>query len=640
MPDTTRTQPALARPKQSLVRNISFMLMWSSVAASGFGDRLIQLGAWEILGFSDPDAQRASIQAGVTLFFFLPFIVFGPIGGWLADTLPRKWLLLACDESRAAVLLLAVLLLYHYGYAGRGPVPADHPQAMTAYVCTYGIIFLTGLLAAIFSPTRDATVPQIVPLRQLQGANAIILAIATIASLIGIKAGDKVIEHQSVQVAIIIGFACYLISGWFFAFLRLAPLRQMAERRKTGQLERLMQAYHYVKKRPRLVQLYGLSLLFWGLSGVVMASLTAMAGRNYGITDPDSIRGAATTLLTMLGAGMLASSALMAVVSVVRESQWTLMLGVLVSGIALLAFFFTPVFWMAAVMAFFVGFASNIMRVSTDTLTQALSPNFIRGRVFGLREILTNTAIVVVNFIIWRMPNADPIMIGSIPWMSILLMAVGAWGFVYLITRGPLSPVSNALWRLTRLLSLAWHKIEWIGKGNVPASGPVILASNHTAGIDPFLIQGGMMRRVRWVMTRSYRFKALEFLWKRVDPIVLEADGKTSETRHVRQMLKALRDGDVLGMFPEGTLQRDVRELAPFREGVAMLARKTGATIVPIWISGTPATKKMIWHFLKPSRATVVFGKPFEVDPEASDAWIVEDLRRRMVKLAESLDRD
>ena len=73
-------------------RNVSFLLMWSSVAASGFGDRLIQLAAEPMLGVYEQDTSAAQITAAVMFFFFLPYMVLTIAGGWLADHLPRKWM--------------------------------------------------------------------------------------------------------------------------------------------------------------------------------------------------------------------------------------------------------------------------------------------------------------------------------------------------------------------------------------------------------------------------------------------------------------------------------------------------------------------------------------------------------------------
>ncbi|MFK7788552.1 MAG: hypothetical protein AB8C95_03520, partial [Phycisphaeraceae bacterium] len=110
MPDsaTASRQTAKFPP---LWRNASFTLMWTSTAASGFGDRMIMLAALALLGGMAQTADSAGILASTQFFFFLPYLIFNIVGGWLADHLPRKWLLLVCDESRGMILLGSFLLL-------------------------------------------------------------------------------------------------------------------------------------------------------------------------------------------------------------------------------------------------------------------------------------------------------------------------------------------------------------------------------------------------------------------------------------------------------------------------------------------------------------------------------------------------
>ncbi|HEX7008798.1 MAG TPA: hypothetical protein VF184_02380, partial [Phycisphaeraceae bacterium] len=89
--------PADEQVHQPLWRNVSFVLMWSSVAASGFSDQVIRLVALPLLGVSDAGVQASAVTAGVTFFFFLPYLAMMAPAGWLADRLPRKWIMLACD---------------------------------------------------------------------------------------------------------------------------------------------------------------------------------------------------------------------------------------------------------------------------------------------------------------------------------------------------------------------------------------------------------------------------------------------------------------------------------------------------------------------------------------------------------------
>ena len=105
----------------------------------------------------------------------------------------------------------------------------------------------------------------------------------------------------------------------------------------------------------------------------------------------------------------------------------------------------------------------------------------------------------------------------------------------------------------------------------------------------------------------------------------------------LRQMVRQLGNDEVLGLFPEGAAQRAHRQLQPFQQGIGLLARRSGAVIVPVWIDGTPRTQNMLWHFLKPSRSTVVFGKPFKPEKTMSHQEVTDELRRRMVKLSDTL---
>ena len=75
--------------------------MWTSTAASGFGDRMIMLAALALLGGLAEGVDSTATQAGTQFFFFAPYFFFAVLGGWIGDRMPRKWLLLICDEARA-----------------------------------------------------------------------------------------------------------------------------------------------------------------------------------------------------------------------------------------------------------------------------------------------------------------------------------------------------------------------------------------------------------------------------------------------------------------------------------------------------------------------------------------------------------
>lgn len=443
--DAPSTPHVLDRPRDiPLWRNINFELMWTSIAASGFGDRLVQMTAFLFLGIA-ASADAAPIQAGVMMFFFLPYMIFGPIGGIISDRFPRKWILFTCDEARGLILLIGAILIWKLtpaGYMGEA-IPEDHKYYDIGTWSIYGIIMVTGSFAAVFGTARDAMTPQIVPLRNLQAANAIILAIASIAGMIGLGVGGKIIEGYGVLIAIIIAALCYLITGSFWAFVK--PVQHTTILPEAQRPKRtLAQVFKYVGQHRRIMMLFLIVFLFWGLASVFLAVLAAtVKSPDYFNYPQEKVLSHIGYIQMTVGIGMLTSSVILMVVRDLRHTPKLIFAGLGMTGVMLLLFWMNNNWLLGSswvlglIFAGGVGFFSNFARVGADTLTQAISANYIRGRVFGIREILTNGAVVTVNVFIWRMPKADERMIILLPVMALILLGIGLAGFWYVRHTGP-----------------------------------------------------------------------------------------------------------------------------------------------------------------------------------------------------------
>ncbi len=633
-PPMSQTVPA-DHTHTPLWRNPNFTLMWTSVAASGFGDRLIMLIGMALLGVTKTDTASVSISAAINFWFFLPYLLISPPGGWLADMFPRKWIMVFCDEGRAGLLFYAFILIPAVGAV---PLLTDSPEKV------YGLIAAVGCLAAVFNPSRNATVPQLVPLRQLPAANGIIISIATIASLIGMLVGGMVIkpeESSSLRTCLLMAISLYVVSGFMLTFLRIAGRKRSEER--AAQPRKSMGIFaglSYMTKHPRTIALTAISMLVWGAAMIVSNVFIALCKDPYGFEGNEIVL-RYSQLFASLGAGMLAGGMFVAWMNTRRESVTIGMIGLLISGFCVLALALNRFYFLGVAFAFGTGFFGNIAITCTFSLLMGICPNFIRGRVMGVNSLCTTISIVGVNFIIWWLPpdRANTIMESTLLPTALVLIACACYGLYRNLWFGPMKEWNrNFFWHLDRIFMLVWHRVQWFGRENVPMSGAVILASNHTAGIDPFLVQAGLLRRVRWVMVAKNHYKILTPLWKTIDPIVLE-EGK-APIRQLKTMLEALEKEELTGIFPEGGLQRDHRALQPFQSGIGMIAVRSGAQVVPVWITGTPATKRMIWHFLKPSRSRVYFGEAYTPDPKMEYAEVVEDLRKRMIKLAERVERE
>lgn len=163
-----------------------------------------------------------------------------------------------------------------------------------------------------------------------------------------------------------------------------------------------------------------------------------------------------------------------------------------------------------------------------------------------------------------------------------------------------------------KLLARVWHRTVVLKRYPLPETGPAILVCNHTSGLDPLLIQSVTRRVVVWMMAKEYyNIKALTWVFRRIEAIPV--DRFSRDTASVRAALRHLKDGRILGVFPEGRIE-PTRELMPFQTGVAMLALRTGAPVYPAFLDGTQRNKTMLGGFIWPNNTRLSFGPPVEFD--------------------------
>jgi 1-acyl-sn-glycerol-3-phosphate acyltransferase len=169
------------------------------------------------------------------------------------------------------------------------------------------------------------------------------------------------------------------------------------------------------------------------------------------------------------------------------------------------------------------------------------------------------------------------------------------------------------------LFSRIYHELAVLSPSRLPKEGPAILICNHTSGLDPLLIQSVCRRVIVWMMAEEYYTIPL------LRPIfgvleVIPVDRAARDSGAMRSALRALHDGRVLGIFPEGRIETR-RELLPFQPGVVQMASKTGAPVYPAFLDGTQhGTIEMGPAFMNRQNATIRFGPPlrFERDAAAS----------------------
>ncbi len=150
------------------------------------------------------------------------------------------------------------------------------------------------------------------------------------------------------------------------------------------------------------------------------------------------------------------------------------------------------------------------------------------------------------------------------------------------------------------------------GAENVPKDGPVILAPVHMSHSDPPIVSCASPRIVCF-LAKEYLFKppVLGPLIRSLNAFpIKQGHGDTSA---IRLAIEKLKRGECLIMFPEGT-RGDGKTLLPIQAGVALLAKKTGAKVVPVGISGSQKMLPKGKTIPRFAGLRVVFGKSFTYD--------------------------
>jgi 1-acyl-sn-glycerol-3-phosphate acyltransferase len=179
------------------------------------------------------------------------------------------------------------------------------------------------------------------------------------------------------------------------------------------------------------------------------------------------------------------------------------------------------------------------------------------------------------------------------------------------------------VYALTRMVCLVLFRVVWrpkvVGRENIPATGPVILASNHLSFIDSIVIPLAVPRRVVFLAKAEYwEGRSLASLPRRLffrtfDAVPVQRDQQSDAQASLDLARQVLERGDAFGIYPEGTRSRDGR-LYRGRTGVGWLALASGAPVVPVGLVGTDKVQPVGATMPRVHRVRVVFGEP--VRPE------------------------
>jgi len=178
------------------------------------------------------------------------------------------------------------------------------------------------------------------------------------------------------------------------------------------------------------------------------------------------------------------------------------------------------------------------------------------------------------------------------------------------------------------------HALRVRGREHAPTErhpGPLLVVANHTAGIDPVVIQADLPFFIRWMMAADMRAPVLEWFWTWWQ--IIFVDRANADGQAVREAVRELKSGGVIGIFPEGALERPPRQVLKFQDGVGLIIRRSKARVLPVVVDGTPQYNPAwasLWHR---SQTVVRFYPVIDyADSGMSAREIADDLRARYLQ--------
>lgn len=509
--------------------------------------------------------------------FILPYLLFSAWGGQLADHRNKRHLIIAlkCLELATMTAAAAAIML-------------------DAYMVLLGLLFMMGAQSALFGPVKYAIVPQHVQRTELVHANAWIEMGTFLAILLGTLGAGVLMAIDASQGRVVIGACLVLISALGLVTACLVPSAPPVSSGRirfqplSGSWRVLCKAW----QRPTLFRaLIGISV-FWFLGACYLTQIPLWTRQ---VLNAEA--GAVTLLLAAFAVGVGLGSLICARLSAGRLEVGLVPIGAFVLALAgfdfaahqplgagvnaLADLLFMPRFWWMLGDLVLIGMGGGLYIIPLYTLVQVRSAEDERAQMIAANNVL----------------NAFFMVLSAVFGVVLLtVMGVSLNGFfaalagVSLLTAfvcAVLQPRAMMRICIFMLIKL-WYRLRIRGASHIPNEGPAIVVCNHVSFMDALVMGGASPRPLRFLMDKPiYESPGLHWFFRMAGaiPVASERRDPKGMRRALDLVSEALRNGEVVMLFPEGRLTR-TGHTQEFRRGIDLILKRDPVPVIPAALSG------------------------------------------------------
>ncbi len=564
--------PAHGEPDQfALLRQRRFAPFFWTQFAGAANDNLFKFAFTVMVTYQLSVSWLPPSMAGIVIgaLFILPFLLFSATSGQLTDKYEKTAMMRLVKNLEIGIMALAAWAF----------MVASVPVLLAC-------VFLMGLHSTLFGPVKFAYLPQVLDERELTGGNGMVEMGTFVAILLGNVVGGLLVAipqvgHASVAIACV---ALALLGRVVVQFVPRAPATDPD----------LAINWNPVSETWRNLRLaHGNIVVFRSMLGISwMWFFGAVFLSNFPAFAKEVLRGdehVASLLLVVFSVGIGTGSLLCEKLSRRHVEIGLVPLGAIGMTVFAVDLYFAsrglpphaghtvgsflaqPAHWRVmadlALLALFAGLYS----VPMYALIQLRCAPTHRARIIAANNILNALFMIASAGVAAALLQAG----FSIPQMFLIVGLANAVVAFYIFMLVPEYLLRFVAWVLSRLV----YRYRVTGDERIPTAGPAVLVANHVSFVDAVLLMAASPRPIRFVMDhRIFRVPLLGWVFRlaKAIPIAPQQEDPAAYQRAFDEAAQVLREGDLLGIFPEGGITRD-GQLQPFKGGIMKILAQAHA---------------------------------------------------------------
>jgi 1-acyl-sn-glycerol-3-phosphate acyltransferase len=187
--------------------------------------------------------------------------------------------------------------------------------------------------------------------------------------------------------------------------------------------------------------------------------------------------------------------------------------------------------------------------------------------------------------------------------------------------------------RIVRFLLAVFYRVRIYGRARIPATGALLLVSNHQSNLDPPVVGSSIANRHVDYLAKADLFRGV-LGWLITSLNAVPIRGESGDAGAIREILRRLDEGRAVLIFPEGTRSQD-GAMHEFKRGVALLVKRSKCPVQPVAVEGCFDAWRRGKGFprLVGPRVAVAFGDPIE-----HDELMTGSAEEALVRLAAKVD--